>query len=382
MLIGLDGLPLTELKTGVGHYTFELACALAGVAPADEFELVSPSPYLGLSETERQAMPANLRAVREKVNLIGRRWWTVGLPSYLNRTTPALFHGTNFEVPLRGNVCPTVLTIHDLSLFLHADTHLTRRVIRAYVKMPLMARAATMIITPTESVRLEVAERLHVDPYRIVAVPEAPRSLFRPLPPEETLETRKRLGIEDEFLLFVGTIEPRKNLLTLIHAFEEVLRGSAHRPQLVIAGRKGWLTDDLPSEAARAGIGNRLCWTGYITDEDLCALYSSCRALIYPSVYEGFGLPPLEAMACGAPVITSRIPSIAESTEGAARLVAPKDADALAGSIVHLLEDEGERRYLSTAGLKRATEFSWERTARLTLEVYQEAIRRAKGEDG
>lgn len=381
MLIGLDGLPLTELKTGVGHYTFELACALARVAPADEFELVSPLPYLGLSETDRQTMPANLRAAEVKVNIIWRRWWTVGLPSYLKRRTPTLFHGTNFEVPLRGHVCPTVLTIHDLSLFLHADTHLTRRVIRAYLKMPLMARAATMIITPTETVRLEVAERLHVDPYRIVAVPEAPRNLFRPLPPEETLETRKRLGVEDEFLLFVGTIEPRKNLLTLMHAYEEVLRQTSHQPQLVIAGKKGWMTDDLPLEAEKTGIGKRLCWTGYVSDEDLRALYSSCRAFIYPSVYEGFGLPPLEAMACGAPVITSRIPSIAESTEGAAKLVSPTDADALAESIIHLLEDEDERRYLSTAGLNRATEFSWEQTARLTLEVYREAIRRTESEE-
>ena len=198
------------------------------------------------------------------------------------------------------------------------------------------------------------------------------------MPAEQTVETRRRLGIEDEFILFVGTREPRKNLPTLVRAFEKILRDTSHRPQLVIAGGKGWLTDELFSGIKGSGIEDRLRLTGYLTDEDLCALYSSCRVFVYPSIYEGFGLPPLEAMACGAPVIASRIAVFEETLASAARLIDPMDADALAESIVQVLDDEDHRRRLSSLGLEHTAKFSWERTARLTLDVYQQVLARGQ----
>jgi glycosyltransferase involved in cell wall biosynthesis len=242
--------------------------------------------------------------------------------------------------------------------------------------LPLMSRTATMIVTPSESVRREVCQHLRVAPEKVVAVPEAARRIFRQMSPAQTAIVRERFGVEDEFLLYVGTIEPRKNLLTLVRAFAEILRTTPLRPQLVIAGKKGWLSDDLYTYIKASDIADRILFTGYVTDDELCALYSSCRAFVYPSLYEGFGLPPLEAMACGAPVIASDIGSIREVAGEAARLVDPTDVDALARSIVRLLEDEGERRHLSSAGLKHAAGFSWERTARALREVYDEARRR------
>jgi len=233
-----------------------------------------------------------------------------------------------------------------------------------------------MIVTDTSAVRLEVCKRLKVKPEKVVAVHLAPRAGFRPLPRNQTLETTRRLGIDDDFLLFVGTIEPRKNLLTLIRAFEDVLNQTDLRPQLVIAGQEGWLTDELFDYVKGRDFGDRLRWTGYVSDEDLCALYSSCRAFVYPSIYEGFGLPPLEAMACGAAVISSSIPSVTEVLGAAAHLVSPADTQALSQSIIELWGNSDERRRLSEAGLARAAEFSWERTARLTREVYQAALDR------
>jgi glycosyltransferase involved in cell wall biosynthesis len=231
-----------------------------------------------------------------------------------------------------------------------------------------------MIVTPTNSVRLEVCERLGIKPEKVVVIHEAPRGCFRPLPPNQTLETTKRLGIDDNFLLFVGTIEPRKNLLTLIRSFENLLRNTTLRPQLVIAGEEGWLTDELFDYVKLRDFGDRVRWTGYVSDDDLCALYSACRAFIYPSIYEGFGLPPLEAMACGAPVISSNIPSITEVLGDAPLLVTPTDAEALTKSIIDLWENKDERQRLSEAGQARAAEFSWERTARQTREVYEAAL--------
>jgi glycosyltransferase involved in cell wall biosynthesis len=286
-----------------------------------------------------------------------------------------LFHGTNFEVPL-WKKCPTVLTIHDLSLLRYPEVHEKARVRRARRRLPLMARAATMIITPGESVRREVCEHLKISPTKVVAVPEAPRSVFRRLAPAETQAARKRLGIGDDFLLYVGTIEARKNLVRLVQAFKDVASEHPETLQLVLAGKQGWLTQDVFDFVAASGLKQSIKFTGYLADEDLCALYSSCRAFIYPSLYEGFGLPPLEAMACGAPVIASRIPSIEAVTGPAACLVNPENVSELASSMRDLVDDRTRQQELSLAGLQRAGKFSWAETARLTRQVYSEAMKR------
>jgi glycosyltransferase involved in cell wall biosynthesis len=377
MLIGIDGIPLRDIKTGVGHYTFELARSLALASPTDQLEIISPFPFLPLNQSEYagQALPSNLRATQVKVNLLERNWWTVGLPRYIKRRSLDLFHGTNFDIPLWKR-CPTVLTVHDLSDFLYPETHEARSARRARRRLPLMARTATQIVTHSESVRDEVVEHLHVPPEKVTAIPVAARSIFGPLPSERTVEARKRLGVEDEFLLFVGTIEPRKNLSVLLSAYQELLRATELRPQLVIAGKKGWLTDEFFVRVRESGLAERVRFTGYLSDSDLCALYSSCRIFIYPSIYEGFGLPPLEAMACGAPVIASRIPSMVEVVGTAGMLVPPDSADALAQSIATLLRDRNQRQHLASAGIRRAGAFSWNNTAGLMLKVYREACER------
>lgn len=377
MLIGLDGIPLNEPRTGVGHYTLELARALALCSPPDHFEIASPLPFLPLDVEADADWPPNLRLVQVGVGPLTRHWWTIGLPRYIRGNSLALFHGTNYDVPWTKR-CPTVLTIHDLSLLLYPETHEAGRVRRARRRLPLMARAATMIITPTESVRRETSAHLGIPSERIVAVPEAPRPNFRSGGEEQSRLTRARLGVEDEFLLFVGTIEPRKNLRALVRALALVYGAEGVRPQLVIAGKKGWLTGDLFAEVKACGITERVLFTGYLSDEDLRSLYSSCRAFVYPSLYEGFGLPPLEAMACGAPVIASRIPSIEEVTQNAALLFAPENVNELAQLIARLLADESERRHLSSLGLQRAAQFTWAQTARATLEVYRAASRKRK----
>jgi glycosyltransferase involved in cell wall biosynthesis len=375
MLVSLDAIPLASRLTGVGHYTLELARHLALASAADQFELVSPFPFAAQIADE-QNFPGNLSLVRAQVSPLGRRWFSVGLPLYARRERVDLFHGTNYEVPLWGTT-PSVLTVHDLSLLLHPSTHEARLVRRGRRRLPLMASAASLIITPSESVRAELTEHLGVAPSKIIAIPEAPREVFRPAPAGEALEVRQRLGVEDEFVLFVGTVEPRKNLTTLVAAFAEVLGSTALRPQLVIAGGEGWLTNDLHEQVEKSGVKDRLRFTGYVTDEDLSALYSSCRVFVYPSLYEGFGLPPLEAMACGAPVVASHVPSVMEAAgRDAARVVNPMDVGGLARELVHLLSDENERRHLSALGRERASQFTWERTARATLEVYKEALRR------
>jgi glycosyltransferase involved in cell wall biosynthesis len=368
MRIGLDGMPLAQLKTGVGTYTLELATALAALAPGDRFELVSPLPYQGSIQAETK--PANLDFVYAKPGVLGRHWWTIGLPAYIRRNALELFHGTNYEVPLRASG-PSVITIHDLSLLLHSNTHDARAVRRARLRMPLMTRKATLIITPSEQVRAEVCEHLEVHPDKVFAVPLASRSDFVRLSPDETVETRRRLGIADDFLLFAGTIEPRKNLWTLVQALEEIVRSTELRPLLVVAGQMGWKQEQFVSQLRQSPVRDLVHLTGYVADEDLRALYSSCRMFIYPSIYEGFGLPPLEAMACGASVIASRVPSVVGAN--GVRLIDPHDVGDLARNIVDLLRDDSARQSISEAGITHASKFSWRRTASTTLEIYRKA---------
>jgi glycosyltransferase involved in cell wall biosynthesis len=371
MHVGLDALPLMSPRTGVGHYTLELARALAALSSENTFELLAYRQLDPATRDEVEAhCPPNLH-----VNIRRRyqKWWAIGLPQYMRRARLDLFHGTNYEVPL-WNKRRNVLTIHDLSLLLHPDKHETNLAQRARRRLPIMVRSASIIITATEHVKREICENLGASADRVRITPYAPRRIFQPAPGTESLAVRRRLGIEEEFILFVGTLEPRKNLYTLVRAFEEIIRSVSRPPQLVIAGGEGWLMDELTSFADPSRLGNRLRLTGYLPDEDLRALYSSCIAFVFPSIYEGFGLPPLEAMACGAPVIASDIPVFRETLGKSAQLVDTQKISELATAIVHLLTNEGQCRHLASAGQAHAQQFSWHRTARLTLAVYEELL--------
>ena len=346
MRIALDGMPLAHPLTGVGHYTAELARNLAVVAPSDSFTLISPG------------------------GLLKKRWWSLGLPLHLLRNSFDLFHGTNYEVPLWSRR-PTVVTIHDLSLLLHSEVHEEYLVRRARWRLPLMAKSASKIITPSTSVKNEVCETFGIDSEKVTVTPEAPRPVFKR---REATDVLKRFGIDRWFILFVGTIEPRKNLRRLVEAFDQLLRTTSLSPKLVIAGGQGWLMDDFVSLMKQKRLEDRVCLTGYLQDEDLCGLYSTCAAFVYPSLYEGFGLPPLEAMACGAPVITSRISSLMETVGDAARLVEPNDVDDIARAMTEMLNDEKVREHYAEAGRTHVKKFSWEQTALKTLNVYHELL--------
>src|ERR1051326_1892319 len=378
MRVGLDGYPLSEPRTGVGHYTLELARAVAALAPADQFELLSPAPFAASSIEEiNRAGAANLKAVYVKTSRMRGHWWAVGLPLYEKQARLGLFPGTNFEIPFWNR--RSVVTIHDLSALLHAEKHRDSLVRRARLRLPVTAKLAKKIITPTEAVRREVCDHLRVKPDKVIAIPSSARRSFRPMAFEQTVEIRKRLSIADHFLLFVGTLEPRKNLLTLLRAFEQILRQTSLRPQLVIAGGEGWLMEEMFAFIKSAGIEDRLRLTGYLADEDLCALYSSCGLFIYPSLYEGFGLPPLEAMAWGAPGGGRRVPALRGVLGEAAAFVGPLKGGQLGAEKVELVENEEARRRLAANGLKQAAKFSWEETARRTLQVYRDVIHRRRG---
>jgi glycosyltransferase involved in cell wall biosynthesis len=341
VIAALDATPLTVPTGGVTRYTRELARALAEGYPDDQYWLLSDQPF---------EMPApvfaNLHKGEGPRTAAERRWWLWGLDREMIRHGVEVFHGTDFSVPYISRR-PSVMTLHDLSPWMLEDA--SPRV-RRRVPVLLRARIPTMVITPSEAVRRAAIARFRLDGERVVAVPLAASRHFRPV--EIARPARP-------YFLFVGTLEPRKNIARLIQAWKEVRKSQA--VDLVLAGR---VRDDFAAPEPEEG----LRVLGAVPEEDLPALYSGAIAFVYPSLYEGFGLPVLEAMQCGATVITSRDPAIMEVSGGAALHVDATDVRALADAM-------RGRPVLREESLKRAAQFSWSITARKTREVYDAARR-------
>ena len=275
--------------------------------------------------------------------------------------------------------CPIVSTIHDLS-FEHLPETFTRRS-RTQLRLTVRgtARRAAVILTLSEFSRRDIIETYAVDPERVLVTPAAAPTNFAPVENETELkDIRERYGIKANYLLSLGSIQPRKNLARLIEAYA-LLRSSRagdQLPQLVIAGKRGWLDNEIQRAAQRENRNESIKFIGYVPEKDLPALYSAAICFVYPSFFEGFGLPVLEAMQCGTPVIAGNRTSLPEVAGAAALLFDPFDAGALAEAIERIIHNPDTRAELRVKGLERARIFSWTATARLTLQAYERALRK------
>jgi glycosyltransferase involved in cell wall biosynthesis len=382
MRIALDAIPLVHAKTGIGHYTAALAEWLAKNNQKHQYELLSPFDF---NFDIRDGRPDNLSKRFLPVRSVFRKWWLVGLPTMLLISPVDLFHGTNYSVPIFAT-CPTVVTIHDMSLFAQAHTHESINVVRGKRRIPIMARRASMIIAPSEYTKREIVKYLGTPAEKIEIIYEAARENMQPLPLSDCQSVLEKHQIKRPYILYVGTIEPRKNLITLIRAYHEVLKTTSHRPQLVFCGGRGWLDSDVFSLVEELRLQDLVRFTGYVDEVDLPALYSAAQVFVYPSLYEGFGLPPLEAMACGTPVVVSNSSSLPEVVADAGITHDPYDYQALAESVIKLFDDAAMHKHYQNAGLEQASRFSWERAARETQSVYDDLFygkkRGARGERG
>lgn len=298
------------------------------------------------------------------------------LSAELRRRPVDLLHVQYTAPPLAP--CPVVATIHDLSFEHLPETFKRRSRTQLRLTVRRTARMASAVIAPSEFSRRDLIETYQLPPERVKRTPLAAAPHFAPVTDEaERRRVRELYQISGEYILAVGAIQPRKNLVRLVEAYADLRRRrpQAKLPQLVLVGKRGWLYGETLSAARRHTRDGDIHFAGYVREGDLPALYTDATAFVYPSYFEGFGLPLLEAMACGAPVITGNRTSLPEVVGQAGLLFDPFDIDALSAALGRVIDDGALRQQLRARGLERARAFSWHETARLTLKVYEEAAR-------
>jgi glycosyltransferase involved in cell wall biosynthesis len=328
---------------------------------------------------------------REAVERFSNRWPNFSVRSTLPHT-PLIRIPLTLSAELRRNPvdvlhvqftappfspCPVVVSIHDLSFEHLPETFKWRSRKQLRITVRRSAREASQVIALSEYARKDIMATYHVNPEKISAIPLAAPAHFRPVWNEEELQrVRQTYGIEGEYILSVGTIQPRKNLSRLVAAYSRLrwAKPEVKLPKLVLAGKCAWLYDETLRTIKELKISDSVILTGYVPETDLPALYSGARCFIYPSYFEGFGLPPLEAMQCGAPVIVGDRTSLPEVVGDAGLLVDPFDVESLAKAMETLISDSSLREELSVKGLARAKLFDWRETARQTLAVYKKAV--------
>ncbi len=369
MRIGFDGTPLLGQRSGVGHYTGRLLAHLVQQRPEWEYMLFSNRPFEPLEAELAQALP-----LADNFGFSRFVWMQLVLPRIIRQRQPDLCHFPNNTAPLCLNH-PSVITIHDASLFLHSRHHPHSRLLALRLLLPHVARRATAVITVSHHARQDLMRVLQLPAEKIHVIHEAAPVGFQPLvDPIQRRQLRARYNLPEQFVLFVGTMEPRKNLKRLIRAVAH-LRQRGCDTRLVLVGPNGWLINgSLEKEIEILDLKDAVQSLGYVPQEDLPGIYSLATVFAFPSLYEGFGLPPLEAMACGTPVLTSRDSAMAEICGEAACLVDPHEEEAIADGLACLLTDPNRREHLRQRGLARAKQYSWERTARETAVVYEKVL--------
>lgn len=373
MRIGYLTYGLDRAPTGIGRYAVALLRALAQQLDGSEIVLLTTERQdcHGLWEMfEHYALPgchrlpALLTLGNAAVSLAARRYRL------------DLVHDPNGIAPFLGpsGGARRIVTIHDAFAYVHPETHNRLDNWRYRWHLPLAACRVDRVITVSACSRHDLIKHLRLAPERIRVTPEGVDPVFAPVPDGPARRAvLERYGIALPYLLYIGGLNARKNITGLLEAYA---RARPHIPgvTLVIGGKRQWQTDAIDATLSRLDLEYHVHFTGYVADDDLPALYSAAEVFVFPSLYEGFGLPPLEAMACGTPVVTSNVSALPEVVGDAAMTVDPRDIDGLAAAITRTLGDTAFRAYLRQRGRERAARYTWARAAHETLAVYGQVL--------
>ena len=352
----------------MAFYLVELTAALARLKTAHDYSLVvrrdQMDEWRSVSSGTIALLPVDLSSRPRRL-----LWEQMALPTLLQRNRIDVLHSPHYTRPLAQLPCASVVGIMDMTFFLIPQYH--TRIKRVFFRSMIRAsvRRAERFIAISESTKQDMQQCLGIEPDRIDVTPLAVSPAYRPDVDIASRESvRNKYDLPDRYVLFVGRLEPRKNLPRLLDAYDAARARVPNPPALVLAGARGWHSGDLDRRIG--GMTDRVRSLGFVPEEDLPALYSGADVFIYPSLYEGFGIPVLEALACGVPTITSNISSMPEVAGDAAELVDPQNTEAIANALQRLLTDRGLREELRRRSRLRAVAFSWDETARLTVESY------------
>lgn len=373
MRIGIEGRVLASRGGGIGRYAVNLVRGLLKLSVEEyhdvEFVIfTAPQTDRGLLNGVQANFCDRFRGVKSTMLRSGLLLSIGTVFDHID-----LFHGLDqASFPFWGKRSKHVVTLHDViaCVFPHLFPWKLRLVLQA--AFATIRRQVDLVIVPSESAKEDVAQYLGVERQRIVIIPHGVEDRFRPIgDPARSAVVRQKYGLPHEYILFVGVLEPRKNIPFLMQGFSRLLAEKVgYGLTLVIAGGNGWGLVEIHKAVQSLGLQEHVVFPGFIDEEDLPDLYRGARLFVYPSLYEGFGLPILEAMACGVPVITSNTSSMPEVAGDAALLIDPLDVEGLASAMASVLIDKELKETLQQKGMARASQFSWETTARKTLESY------------
>lgn len=374
MRIGIDARSVLKQRTGVGNYTYNLIENLSQIDRENQYVL-----FYSHHKNVRSAIPKfdnpnfQSKFIRFPNKLLNLMWGTLRIPKidWLVGEVD-LYHSPNYNLNMLGKG-KSLMTIHDLNFFTYRKYSISSARWHYAFKIKSYAHQVDAITVVSESTKREVLKYMEVPGEKVHVVYNGYSPSFRPL--EESENTQKVLEkykIEGDFILYVGTLEPRKNIEGLIRAYHQCKAKDDFL--LVLAGGKGWKYKHIFRLVEELKLENRVVFTWYVPDSDLPVLYNQASLFVYPSFYEGFGIPPLEAMACGLPVIVSNTTSIPEVVGDAGVYVDPHDVEQISRSIDTVLSDEQLRKGMIGRGLERARLFSWEKTAREILRLYHQIV--------
>ena len=354
--IAIDVQTTQGQKTGFGFYVSNLTRELLKIDKKNKYVLLRPDSQQDFSAPQRW-------------------WWDqVTVPAKARSQKVDLLHQPAFSAPVRY-AGKTVVTVHDIIAVLFGkDIPFFSRQFFAHW-MPYSYRYANKIICVSEHTKKDLVKYLHIDESKIVVIPEAAGEEYQPVRDKKKIaQVLNKYKIGKPFILHIGTLNPRKNLSFLIDVFSKV-RQTLPDIQLVITGKKGWYYENLFELVEKLGLQKDVIFTGYIEDCEAPVLYSAATVYAFPSLYEGFGLPPLEAMACGTPVVASNMSSIPEVMGNAGILLSPTDKIGWVSALQNVLSSQAEQKKLSDKSLARAKNFSWRQTAQKTIRIYEELLK-------
>lgn len=365
MKIALNTTIASKTRTGTGNYAVNLAAALMQMDHGHEIEIYCNDDLHDWFAGQRNGHSATINGIKIKSSRRRVFWEQTKLSGELKKNGVDLLHSMAFTSPWMNSI-KTVVTVHDLAFRKYPETiPLTKRI---YYR-PIFSHSikkADKVVVPSRAVRKSLCKTFHLNEEKVVCVTEGVTADFFNSMNEKTIDaTRKKIGIAGPYLLTVGTLEPRKNLATILGAFNKLKTEKGIPHQLVVAGKEGWLIKKSMDESPD------LISTGYVSQQDLIALYRGAELFLFPSLYEGFGLPLLEAMAAGVPVIASELPVHREVCGEAALFANPLDEEEWRNTIDQLLQNSSQQKRLRTNGIERAKKFSWQKTAERTMEIYE-----------